>query len=428
VEVIIMAVNAATIWEFRATNGSNTNGGGYYNADPGTSVDYSNQNAAEESYTTLATSGAAATTVTCGGADTFDAGIAGNVIYIASGTNFVAGWYQVTVRNSATSVDVDRSPTPAGAGSDGVGNMGGALALFTDAFLDNTNLVVAGNTLWVKNDGTMTLTGAIAISSSTGSDTAQITIEGYNTSRGDDPTGTNRPLIACGENAFGWGSGVNNWWLKHLRFTTTEASGVDFLCQYSNIINCASNNSSGTGGRDAFNIGTLSSLIGCEAQSANGIGVTTNNSSKILSSYIHDCGTYGIYCNSVELLVIKTIIDTCTTGIETSVRDGLQVFHSTIYNCTTGISGSTGNYATILNNIIDACTTGVSWSNSYGNNYLDFNCWDNTTDVSNVTKGDNAVTGDPSMTDPANGDFSIPNNSNCVDAALDAGDYTDATV
>jgi len=422
-----MAIDAATIWEFRATNGSNNNGGGYANLNPGTSVDYSNQDAAQLNPTDLAQAQSSTTLTSATGG--FTAAMEGNVIHITAGTNFDAGWYQITGYTDTNTVTIDRTAASGGAGSSGTGYVGGAMALFTDAFLDDTNVIVAGNTLWVKNDGTMTLTGAIAISSSTGSDTAQITIEGYNTSRGDDPIGTNRPLIACGENEFSWSSGVSNWRLKNLRFTTTATLGVDFECGYSYIVNCASNNSSGVD-RPAFRVGSYSTFIGLDAQSSSGDAITQNGSyDRYIGCYFHD-SVDGIDILGAITFVFNCVFDTCSgNGMDIAIRDTWSAINCTFYNCGSAINGSTGTHFLGINNIFDACTNGANWSSDYSaSHFFDYNCWDCSTDVTNVTKGDNAVTGDPSMTDPANGDFSIPNNSNCVDAALDAGDYTDASV
>ena len=419
-----MAVNAATVWEWRATNGSNTNGGGFYDADPGTSVDYSNQNSAQESYTTLATSGAGITTVTCGGADTFDAGIAGNVIYISSGTNFTAGWYQVTTRNSSTSIVVDRSPTPSGAGSSGVGNMGGALALFTDAFLDDTNYQLPGVKNWIKNDGTMTLTGTIDLGNVDGTVALPIEFEGYNSSRGDDPTGTNRPLIDCDTYDF-IVDDYNHF--KHLRMTGTGTYVLQTgIAGY--VYNCDLNNTSGSANRYAFyDAGTRSRLVGCELQSVNGYCVR-GAGTDIVGCYLHD-SSMGVQCDANDVVTVNSVIDTCATGIDINTRNGCTVVNCTIYNSTTrGIDYSTGYGLLVINCIIDGCAVGAHGDSELKNNIFDYNCWDNTSDTNNVTKGENAVTGDPSLTDPANGDFTKATNSNCIDAALDAGDLTGATV
>jgi hypothetical protein len=290
--------------------------------------------------------------------------------------------------------------------------------------MDDVNVLIAGNTIWIKNDGTMTLTGSIDLGNVDGTGALPITIEGYNTSRGDDPTGTNRPLIACGANDFVVDDYMH---FKHLRLTGTGNylinTGLSGL-----VYNCHCNNSSGTAGRYAYyESGGRSRLVGCELQSANG-----NCGRCFLTSYVgcymHDSST-GVFMGSNNGTIFNCVIDTCATGIDVNSRQSCIIANTTIYNSTTrGIDYSTGAGLLVLNCIIDGCAIGAHGDTELKDNWFDFNCWDNTADTSNVTKGDNAVTGDPGMTDPANGDFSIGSGSNCVDVALDAGDLTGATV
>jgi hypothetical protein len=420
-----MTISALTAWEFRASTGSATNGGGFADLNPGTSVDYSQQAASQLSLTDCATSGIGVTTLTSatGG---FTAAMEGNVMYLHTGTNLTDGWYQITGHTDTNTITLDRAPDDGGGGvSAGDCEVGGALDIITDTFLDNTSVIVAGQTIWIKNDGTMTLTGTVNVGTTIdGTATNPINLKGYNTTRADNPTGTNRPLIAAAGNLFNLG---DYWNIRHLRITTTSTSGfaVENFCH---VFNVDSYNSSGTGGRDAFNINNSTLAIGCDGQSDNGQAFELISSNCFLySCYAHDSadGVQG----SFNVYVINCVIDTCTVGIDL-FDDNSFISNNTIYNCTTGIKETGGFGVTaIINNITDACTTGINWSSDFGeSNFIDFNCYDNTTDVTNVTKGSNAVTGDPGMTDPANGDFSIPSNSNCVDKALDAGDYTDATV
>jgi hypothetical protein len=418
-----MAVDATTIWEFRATNGSATNGGGFADLDPGTSVDYSNQNGSELTINDGATAGIGNTTLTSAGGG-FTAAMAGNVIYLQTGTNLTDGWYQITVVTDTNTVTLDRAPDDGVGGVSGAdGEVGGALDILTDTFLDDTDIIVPGQTIWIKNDGTMTLTGAISTTVA-GTDALVITIEGYNTSRGDNPTFTNRPLIAAGANTFEFTAA--NRVYKHFRVTTTSQDGFEPNGgQVVRCINISVNNSSGTANRYALKPSIGFFGTGLDLQSTNGRCVYLYG--VIHSSYLHDSNT-GWYAIGATARAISCVIDTCTTGADINTRDGETFINCTIYNCTTGVSGTTGNALTMLNNIIDGCTTGVTWSSVFGNNFLDYNCWDNGTDTNNVSKGNNAVTGDPSMTNPAAGDFSIPNSSNCVDVALDAGDLTGATV
>jgi hypothetical protein len=419
-----MAVNAATAYEFRAATGSATNGGGFADLNPGTSVDYTQQAASQLSLTDCATSGIGVTTLTSatGG---FTAAMEGNVMYLHTGTNLTDGWYQITGYTDTNTVTLDRAPDDGVGGvSGGDCEVGGALDILTDTFLDDTNSLVAGNTIWIKNDGTMTLTGAINATNA-GTTTNPIAIEGYNSSRGDNPLGTNRPLIAAGANDFELAG--NYWITKNLRFTTTTANGFNVDGIASVIFNIASNNSSGTAARSAFLGGNNAKYIGCDGQSVNGRAFRYATGIAY-GSYAHD-SVDGFDPLGDDICIVNCVVDTCSgNGMDVVGIDDILLANNTIYNCGTGINGTTGYGTMTLNNVIDACTTGASKSSSFGIDLFDYNCWNNTTDVSNVTKGDNSVTGDPSMTDPANGDFSIPNSSNCVDAALDAGDYTGATV
>jgi hypothetical protein len=99
-----MALSASTVWEVRVS-GSDTNGGGFVTGAAGT--DWSRQDAAQYSVTDAVTDGT--TTITSATAN-FGTDVVGNILYIQGGTGAItAGWYQITVRNSATSITVDRS-------------------------------------------------------------------------------------------------------------------------------------------------------------------------------------------------------------------------------------------------------------------------------------------------------------------------------
>jgi hypothetical protein len=119
-----MAINASTQWWVR-TDGDNTNGGGFDSEISGAGTNYCDQASAQLSLTDLATSGAASTTLTSatGG---FTSAMIGNCIRISSGTNFQTGYYFITARTDTNTVTLDRTPTSGGAGSSGVGKLGGA--------------------------------------------------------------------------------------------------------------------------------------------------------------------------------------------------------------------------------------------------------------------------------------------------------------
>lgn len=420
-----MAGLATDIWEFRAASGAANAGGGFDTASGGT--DYSNQDSAQLQLTDLATGGIGSTALSSatGG---LTAAMIGNYIQIRSGTNVVAGWYRVTAHTDTNNVTIDRAADDGVGGvASGSGDLGGAMDVLTDTFVDDASTLVAGNTIHIKNDGTMTLTAAAPNTQKDGTLLLPITIEGYNTTRGDVPTATNRPVIAAGANVFRFD---DFWHFKNLIITTTNSLGMDTdsFCLYRNM---KSTNSSGTANRNAFTVELSSTLIECEAISTNGVGIDAGSrDTRIVSCYLHDSIT-GIDTNTHDShVIIGCIFDTCTNGMLVSTgSDGGIVYGCTFYSCTTGISAAAEcDVWAIINNIFDACTDGIIWGDADRSGFIDYNCWDNSTDVTNVAKGPNSVTGDPGLTDPANGDFTLGGGSNCLNTGLDANNTTEATV
>lgn len=121
-----MPINSTMQWWVRQS-GNVLNGGGFDSSVAGAGVNYADQDSPQLALTDLATSAANSTTLTSatGG---FTSAMIGNVIRIASGTNFIAGYYVVTARTDTNTVILDRTPSTAGAGSSGVGRLGGAFA------------------------------------------------------------------------------------------------------------------------------------------------------------------------------------------------------------------------------------------------------------------------------------------------------------
>ena len=112
-----MAIADATVYEVR-TEGDPDNGAGFKDLNPGTSVDYSQQDTAQLTLTDAATSGIGVTTLTSatGG---FTAAMEGNVLYLSSGTNATVDYYQITGYTDTNTVTLDRAP------DDGVGGLSG---------------------------------------------------------------------------------------------------------------------------------------------------------------------------------------------------------------------------------------------------------------------------------------------------------------
>lgn len=408
-----MTLSTATVWEVRTT-GSQNNGGGYTSGG----TDYSQQDAAQLNPTDLACLDTSTTLTSATGG--FTSAMVGNIIHITAGTQFTVGWYEITGYTDTNTVTIDRTAAVAGQNATaGTGYVGGAFKIggsLDDEFFTEK---VEGNITYIKA-GTYTATEHIDVQADpAGTATTPIIIEGYNAVRGDFPTGDNRPLLIMGNYRFKTSSFYH---IKHLRFTTTESTGV--YPYYSNVVlNCKCQNTSGTAGYSAF-YGAVRGIIfiSCEAISDNGIGFLLY-SDMAINCYAHNCGTYGYRLSYTYNQVINSIADTCgTAGIDINSRQYSNVIGNTIYNCGTGISGTTGDSNSFINNIIDSCTVGAEWTTETPGNFWDYNCWNNTDDTELVTAGDHDLLAtDPLLNAPATGDFTLQVGSPCFDAGLKLG-------
>lgn len=407
-----MALNAGTVWEIRTT-GAQTNGGGFYDRDPGTSVDYSQQDAAQLALTDIATDGAGTgiSSVTGG----FTAAMVGNIIFLTGG-GANEGWYEITAVADTNTATIDRS---AGLNKSSVtGNVGGAWLL--GGTLDNnfftTTQKATGNTVYIKS-GTYTLGEAATLRS--GAPQLPVKYIGYNIIRGDSPLSTNRPVIDCNTLTLTFGErGVH----KNIIFTGTATRVIDGQSASSSWFhNCKYTNTSGTANRHAIqNAGGDSIYSNCEFVSTNGVAINTlSQRAKFIHCYVHD-SVRGLAIRNGYMTVIGCIVSSCsTTGIEWSSSG--TIYGSTIYNCGTGILSITEESSIFVNNIITECTVGYQQNAGTYTNFLGNNCWNNTTDVVNISKGDTDITADPLLTDPANGDFTLSTGSPCFNTGMTLG-------
>lgn len=227
---------------------------------------------------------------------------------------------------------------------------------------------------------------------------------------------TDRPLFAAAANECRFD---NYWIIRNIRVTTTEDDGFR-ADTGSLIVNCYSNNSSNAD-RIAIKVaGDQSRIIDCEAESGGAtkgrcIGLP-NAAARVIGCYCHD-GSDGIVI-SLGAVISFNIIDTMDdTGINGGNDHAVVAMNNTIYNCSVGISETIGTRWVVMNNIISDCTTGISWDTEQKSNYFDFNnYYNNTADVSNVTKGPNATAYEPQYTGA--GDFSLNTASDCIGAAF----------
>lgn len=407
-----MTIQSTTALEFRTT-GDNTNGGAFDSGISGAGTDYTLQDSAQLTLTDIAsTTGTSVLTSATGG---FTAAMVGNAIQISSGTNFTAGFYFIVTYTNTNTVTVDRDPTTGSNGSSGSGKLGGALDTPTDTILEQ---FVAGTIFWLKY-GTFALTESISMSL-TGTPANMCKIIGYNTTRGDKPTGSNRPTIAAGSNSFR----VNYCWtVQNIILTTEETSGLAGPTADGDgfFLNCKANNSYSSGGRYAFYLRDMR-CIQCEGISNDGYAFgVIDGPSDIWYCYAHDSNTGFLSDGSTDIMnCTNCVADTCTIGVDLGLFSSFV--NGVVYNCTTGISldeGTSGT-CTIISNIISDCTTGVSADADYENNVGFYNLYyNNTSDTSNFTKGDNNVSGNPNFSDPSNGDFTCSSGGAALNAGVD---------
>ena len=401
------AISASAVFEFRSTaTASMVNGGGFVTGASGT--DYSLQDAAQ--WTASDGTSNASTTFTSA-TMTFTSAIVGNVLHLTAGTNGTVGWYEITGYMDANTITLDRNCST-GAMTNGTFYVGGALSLNSTLDDDFFEEISGANTadgvkVWFKN-GTYTLGEGVSIAGA-GGDQKPIVVEGYNVTRGDAPTGTNRPTIAQGAN--NWTYSGANWDEYNIIRTGTGTTVLGGNGVTKKLINCKVTNNSSTAARNS--ISDFGWVVNCELGSYRGNAINTSSSSsfvKIYGCYIWGSNngvTIGGTGGSMNRSIMNSIIESCVTNaiVFTGAQTGdFLISGNTLYG-SENTTGTGGNFITgttqvkILNNIIYGFATGVSHADVQTVGYDDYNDYNNNySDVSNWTKGANDSVLAPSFT------------------------------
>lgn len=399
------ALNAAVVWEVRTT-GAATNGGGFRAGASGT--DWTQQDAAQYAVTDGVTAGS--TTITSATAN-FGTDVVGAVMYVEGGTgSVVANWYEITARGSATSITVDRS-TGLTAGTGVTLRIGGALSTLTAVATE----VVAGNTVYVKS-GTY---GETLTVSAAGGNGTPIQWVGYATTRGDNPTGSTRPLIdgaSARASCLVIGNVAGNTFsFFRLQAGTaaniTAGSGSIFLTSVSSTL----------AGTDGLSVTAAANgfCANCEfgANTDDGIDTTTASATlDVVGSYLHDNGGSGWEGTGSLSTVYGTIV-------ESNAATGLSGNWRVVQGCT--VWGNTGASSDGLAVRVNADTAAVRVSSTifeangrYGisrgaathrhvaSDYNSFSS-NGTSAYNNVTAGSNDTATAAGFTDAAGGNFAI---------------------
>jgi hypothetical protein len=257
---VFAALPVTTVWEVRPSVGSDNNGGCF---DPTlTGTDYSQQNAAQYTFSDLVIA-ATATNVTSV-SHSFISTDVGNCIHISAGTGFTAGWYEIiSVATGIATLDRNTG-TPASIG--GTYFVGGALATLGQL---NSNMQ-SGNTAWVKATATITTTSTIPLNFAGPGANNFPAIQGYTSTRGD-----------AGQVTIQQTSGVNR----------TVIVSVQALTFANFIIDCNSQTNSGGLLLTANAVRAVNVLVkNCTGTGGNGVGIDMNSE-----------GTYCVQCTATNI-------------------------------------------------------------------------------------------------------------------------------
>ena len=407
-----MALSAGALWGVRP-GGNDLNGCYFYDEIPGTSVDLTDQDAAEETFANLTTPGAGSTTLTDGnGSGLFRTDFPGNGVYISGGANFVVDMYYIKTRTDANNVVLDRSPTPAGAGANGAGNVGGSRASLLDAFFEG---VSAGDTIWIMA-GTYTLTEQITVAK-VGTPTLTIKVYGYNTTRGDEPVDLDRPYIVC--TAAFYIALTDHWWMDHFRMLGGAARVLHLTGISSRARNVKAQNDAGAANQYGICADGNGAIVeDCECISDNGYGLHIDSEGIARYNECHDSVT-GIHVDSDGVCLIENLCYDNADGIYVAADDVRIQGNTLDGNTGNGIDLTTSEMCDLVNNILSYNLMGVNATNPRESNHLDYNdFYTNTGDVTNVNKGANTLAVDPGYVNRAAKNFALTPSSAVIGEGL----------
>lgn len=403
-----MAINAAAVWEVRTTG--TANGGGFF-VPGGGGTDFSQQASPQYNFADLASSnGTTNPAVVTSVSHSFVTADVGNAIRVSAGTNWTAGWYQI-VSVSGGAATLDRAVGTSASLTSGTYAVGGA-QIFGSA-QDGTwpSSVAIGNKIWVQA-GSYTQTNSPSLTAAV-TTSGYIEIEGYNTSRGDAPTtAANQPKWDLNGNTLAM-SGVA---VKYINLESS--SGTISLRGGCFMFKCRLvNKTTSTGANYVASLSSgnaINVVQDCEAINYRGqaFNSSTNALNLVISGcYIHD-SDIGVSFSAAQggLMVINSIIAGCRTAlIDINAAPTIgQIFlaGNTLYgniakNTVIGIRCASGSQSMrFINNLITKCATGISVSTAaLAKDFSEYNNYfDNTTDVTNFTKGATDFATDPQIT------------------------------
>jgi len=231
-----------------------------------------------------------------------------------------------------------------------------------------------------------------------------------------EATGDARPLIVCGAYQCLFYRNID---IKGFRFTTSATNGIQFD---SGCMMARCKITTG-GGNYGVYAGSNASYHQVEISGTAGYGASLRAGVSLFRCYMHDM-TNGALVIQNGAVISHCIFDTCSSFGANVTAPYSSVQNCTFYNCGTGIyMGANNSFGFMHNNIFSNCTVGFDFNTPLSENGrgldIDYNHWHNNGDnMTGAVVGPNATSGDPLFTNPGAGDFSIPENSPCIDAGL----------
>lgn len=436
-------ISSTAVWEVRTT-GNIANGGGFNGAGSSPGTDFSQQDAAQIAFTDLVIG--VTTTELTSILNPIGATHVRNFINITGGTGCTVGIYEMVSQTSGTAT-MDRSVGTAA--STCTGNLGGALASIANLtqVYTNTSTGDDGALVWVKA-GTYGNTSTITVWNNN-----QLTLRGYNTTRGDITLSSQltRPLITTATNSTILVNvncaGVDRVTVyENLDFSNTASTrsfGFNAECSRSiiRLINCRLDGfSNAFQGNFAVNWNwSWLELFYVEIKNSTGVGIFNSNNgdrtNRIILRwcYIHDNASHGISISAEPIEIHSSIIESNGgSGLFSTNGVNSAIIHNSTFALNTGsgidVSAGTsiqdGRYGLhITNSVFDSNGAfGVSAPSGNGIQVNAYNAYRNNTSGArnnfSAGVGDVTLTADP-FTNAASGDFSL-NSTSGGGAALKA--------
>lgn len=392
-----MAISAGAVWEMRASGTANSSGGF---VPGGGGTDYSQQDSPQYTGTDLAsTNGTTAPSTVTSATHSFTAADVGNTLRITAGTSWTTGIYQI-VSVSAGAATLDRAVGSAATLTAGTYFVGGAFNASIGTVL--SAIIQPGNKVYVT--GTHVAVPTTNFNTVSGTSALPIVFEGYQTTRGDSPTGANRPSITFLTTTGSW-TFANGYRVSNMQFTGKPNGGViNMTGSNATIVNCkVVHNNLSVVNNYAINLsGTGASAINCEAISIKGQAISIGaTSTSVHNCYIHDSDIgIDLTVASVAVTITNNIIESCTTA---AIRAGSPatslIQNNTLYGSErktgTGILNTTAWAGLkLFNNLVYGFATGIQLVDTTSIRFGEGNMlYNNTTDTVNWTLSPTDTTG-----------------------------------